>query len=299
VPDGTLVDLEIIIVRLLPLVLLLFCTVALGGCVMKSKYEAKSAEAITLATELANLQAKHDALTIANAEQININSALSQDIERSGNDIRRLESVLSDRSAEAGAAMTEMRTEINRLQSANRELEAAVEAERIARMARVAQLQSTYDELVTNMESEIKRGEVTISELEGKLTVNMVESILFPSGSAEIKKEGQAVLKRVGDIVKEIADKDIQVEGHTDNVPISSRLQDKFASNWELSAARAATVVRFLRDSGIAGERLSAAGFGEFQPVADNKTAEGRTQNRRIQIVLVPKQRQIVKSIDN
>jgi len=165
-------------------------------------------------------------------------------------------------------------------------------------MARIAQMQSTYNELVTNMESEIKRGEVTISELEGRLTVNMVESILFPSGSAEIKKAGKAVIKRGGDIVKSINDKDIQVEGHTDNVPISPRLQEKFASNWELSAARAATVVRFLRDQGIPGERLSAVGFGEFRPVASNKNESGRAQNRRIQIVLVPQQRQIVKSIE-
>jgi len=280
------------------LTLLILVSIALGGCVSKSKYEAKQAEAIDLATELAALQAQHRQLTAENTEQINTNQALQQDIERAGNDIRRLEETLSDRNAEAGKAMTEMRGEIEQLQTTNRDLEKAVEAEKIARMARIAQMQSTYDELVSNMESEIKRGEVTISELEGKLTVNMVESILFPSGSAEIKKAGRAVINRVGDIVKSIADKDIQVEGHTDNVPISTRLQDKFASNWELSAARAATVVRLLRDQGIPGERLSAVGFGEFRPVASNKSEAGRAQNRRIQIVLVPQQRQIVKSID-
>lgn len=278
--------------------LLILVTIGLGGCVSKSKYEAKQAEAITLATELSTLQEQHRQLTTENAEQVSTNQALQQDLDRAGNDIRRLEATLSDRNAEAGKAMTEMRGEIEQLQTTNRELEKAVEMEKIARLARIAQMQSTYDELVANMESEIKRGEVTISELEGKLTVNMVESILFPSGSAEIKKAGRAVIKRVGDIVKSIADKDIQVEGHTDNVPISPRLQDKFASNWELSAARAATVVRLLRDQGIPGERLAAVGFGEFQPVASNKTEAGRAQNRRIQIVLVPQQRQIVKQIE-
>ena len=104
----------------------------------------------------------------------------------------------------------------------------------------------------------------------------MLYEVITPSGSAEIKKAGRAVINRVGDIVKSIADKDIQVEGHTDNVPISTRLQDKFASNWELSAARAATVVRLLRDQGIPGERLSAVGFGEFRPVASNKSEAGR-----------------------
>ena len=155
--------------------------------------------------------------------------------------------------------------------------------------ARLAQLKSTYDKLVDNMEEEISRGEITISELQGKLTVNMVERILFDSGKADIKKNGLAVLKRVGDVLKEASDKDIRVEGHTDNVPISSRLKDVFPSNWELSTARATNVVRFLqKDVGISGSALAACGYGEFRPVADNATAEGRAQNRRIQIVLVP-----------
>ena len=112
------------------------------------------------------------------------------------------------------------------------------------------------------------------------------------------KQAGLAVLQRVADIVIDIEDKNIQVEGHTDNVAISPRLQDKFASNWELSAARAATVVRFLRDANIPGERLSAVGFGPFKPVADNTTVDGRAQNRRIQIVLVPQKRAIVREMN-
>ncbi len=93
----------------------------------------------------------------------------------------------------------------------------------------------------------------------------------------------------MGDILKGVTDKEVRVEGHTDNVPISSRLKDVFPSNWELSTARATNVVHFLQDQvGIPGERLSTCGFGQFRPVAENETAEGRAQNRRIQIVLVP-----------
>ncbi len=194
--------------------------------------------------------------------------------------------------------MAEMRQEIDRLEAENRELQLAVESERIARQARIAQMQSTYNELVEKMEAEIERGEITISELQGKLTVNMVEEILFASGSATIKDAGLKVLARVSDIVKDVEDKDIQVEGHTDNVPISSRLKDKFPSNWELSTARAATVVRFLRDQGVPGEKLAAVGYGPFQPVASNDTAEGRAKNRRIQIVLVPAQGRIKTELD-
>ena len=276
----------------------LILALILGGCVKQSTFDQKSAEADQLATELTALEAQHTTLSEELATLKLNNGALNEDIERAGNDIKRLESVLSERSAETGKAMAEMREEIDRLMLVNRELEQQVDKEKVARLARIAQMQSTYNELVDKMESEIKRGEITISELEGRLTVNMVDRILFASGSADIKQAGLAVLQRVADIVKDIENKNIQVEGHTDNVAISSRLKDKFFSNWELSAARAATVVRFLRDANIPGERLSAVGFGPFKPVADNKTAEGRAQNRRIQIVLVPQKQAIVKGMN-
>lgn len=281
---------------------ILILAITLSGCVAKSKLEAKTAEANQLATDLTDLKAQHEELSqnfaqlqTENDELKNSNRSLNEDIARAGDAIKRLEAVISDRDAETGAAMAEMREEIDRLMSANRGLELAVEKEKIARLARIAQMQSTYNELVGKMESEIKRGEITISELKGRLTVNMVNEILFPSGSAEIKEEGMAVLQRVADVVKEVEDKDISVEGHTDNVAISSRLKDKFASNWELSAARAATVVRALREANIPGERLSAVGYGPFRPVADNSTREGRAQNRRIQIVLIPQRTQEIE----
>jgi chemotaxis protein MotB len=283
---------------------ILILALTLGGCVKKSTFDQKSAEAEQLSTAMNELTARHALLNekFTTLQETNdalktSNRALNEDIGRAGDDIKRLENVLSKRSTETGKAMTEMRQEIDRLMLANRELEHEVDKEKVARLARIAQMQSTYNELVDKMESEIKRGEITISELEGRLTVNMVDRILFASGSADIKQEGLAVLQRVADIVNDIKDKDIQVEGHTDNVKISERLQVKFASNWELSAARAATVVRFLRDAGIPGERLSAVGFGPFKPVASNKAVEGRAQNRRIQIVLVPQKRAIVKEL--
>ncbi len=141
--------------------------------------------------------------------------------------------------------------------------------------------------MVGKLEEEIERGEVKISELKGKLTVNVVDRILFDSGKADLKQDGLKVLQRIGDILKTAADKNIQVEGHTDNVPISGSLTQKYPSNWELSMARAATVLHFLQDkANISGERLSAVGYGEYQPIATNSTAEGRALNRRIQIVL-------------
>ena len=153
----------------------------------------------------------------------------------------------------------------------------------------IARLKSTYDELVASMEKEIEEGQVTITQLADRLSVSMVDKILFPSGEAEITPEGLKVLERVGKILKNTQDKMIRVEGHTDNVPIHPNLQDKFATNWELSTARATNVVRFLQDKvGIKGIRLQAVGMSEYQPVASNGTAGGRSQNRRIEIILLP-----------
>jgi chemotaxis protein MotB len=141
---------------------------------------------------------------------------------------------------------------------------------------------------VSELKQEIKEGEVQITQLKDKLTVNMVDKILFDSGSAVIKKNGEKVLDRVAGILKGVADRQIKVEGHTDNVPISSRLAEKFPSNWELSTARATTVVRYLQGRGVNPGVLSAEGYAEFHPVAPNETDAGKAANRRIEIVLIP-----------
>jgi chemotaxis protein MotB len=292
--------------------LLLATSLLAAGCVSKSTYQRKVDEAALLEETVRGLETDYQQLVkqkealVAGNDQLNRqltdamekSSNLQQDLLRARADLDRLEMVLSARSEETGKAMAEMRQTIDRLQAENQDLAHQVEQERIAREARIAQMKSTYDELVQKMETEIQRGEITISELQGKLTVNMVDRILFDSGKADIKPAGLEVLKRVGDILKEVADKDIRVEGHTDNVPISPRLQQSFPSNWELSTARATNVVHFLQDRiGIAGERLSACGFSQYSPVAANDTPEERAQNRRIQIELVPLEAKVVKPL--
>lgn len=293
--------------------LLLATALLVSGCVSKATHQGKVDEAFQLSETVRSLEfdyqqlARHKDTLIASNDELNRqltaalerSSNLQQDLLRARADIDRLEKVLSARSEESGKAMAEMRRTIDHLQAENQELGHQVDQERIAREARIAQMKSTYDELVQKMESEIQRGEITISELQGKLTVNMVERILFDSGKADIKPAGLEVLKRVGDILKEVADKNIRVEGHTDNVPISPRLQQTFPSNWELSTARATNVVHFLQDRiGIPGERLSASGFSQYSPVAANDTPEGRAQNRRIQIELAPIEAKVVKPLE-
>src|SRR5207253_3364522 len=104
-----------------------------------------------------------------------------------------------------------------------------------------------------------------------------------------IKPGGAAALRKVAAILRTVKDKQILVEGHTDAVDIKGELAKTYATNWELSAARATTVVRFLEDAGVDPSNLGAAGFSKFRPVADNTTESGKSQNRRIEIVLTPK----------
>jgi chemotaxis protein MotB len=143
--------------------------------------------------------------------------------------------------------------------------------------------QSLEDEMRKALESK----EVTISELRGKLTVNILDRILFDSGEAELKPEGQKILEKIAGVLVQHTNRQVHVIGHTDDVPI----RRKFASNWELSTARATAAVRFLQEkAGVDPRRLGAVGHGEFHPVAPNTTAEGRAKNRRIEVVILPQE---------
>jgi chemotaxis protein MotB len=131
----------------------------------------------------------------------------------------------------------------------------------------------------------IASGKLRVRIVRGRMVVELSENILFDSGKSELKKEGTAALQEVAGVLSSIPDREFQIAGHTDNVPIKSA---KFPSNWGLSTARAVTVARSLASQGVPANRLSAAGYAESQPVASNDTPEGRAQNRRIEIVLMP-----------
>ncbi|UCF70225.1 MAG: OmpA family protein [candidate division WOR-3 bacterium] len=169
------------------------------------------------------------------------------------------------------------------------ELEARVAEVSQEKEEEIDRLKGTYDALVADMKSEIELGQIKITQLADRLSVSMVDKILFPSGEAEITAEGLEILDRVGKVLKDAEGKVIRVEGHTDNVPIHPNLQKKFPTNWELSTARATNVVRFLQDEvGIKGTRLQVIGMSEYHPVASNANVAGRSQNRRIEITLLP-----------
>jgi len=139
--------------------------------------------------------------------------------------------------------------------------------------------------LEDEMRSDLESRDVTISNLQGRLTVNILDRVMFNSGEAVVKPDGEAVLRKIVSLLAGHPELKIHVIGHTDNVPIRGR----FASNWELSTARALAAVHFLTEkAGVDPRRVGAVGYGEYRPIADNSTAEGRARNRRIAITILP-----------
>ncbi|MBA5851405.1 flagellar motor protein MotB [Clostridium sp. cel8] len=127
-------------------------------------------------------------------------------------------------------------------------------------------------------------GSVSTNIDERGLVVSINDTLFFDTGKAEIKPEIKTKLKEIGKIINELGNS-IRVEGHTDNVPISN---NKYSSNWQLSAIRAANVVQFLQDEvGVKPEKLSVGGYGEYKPVAANSTDVGRAKNRRVDIIIL------------
>ncbi len=147
-------------------------------------------------------------------------------------------------------------------------------------------LKSAYDALEQSLSKEIGEKKVTLGIEEKGLVITFVDSVLFDSGKAELRSQSHGTLEKVASVCRRIvADREIGVEGHTDNQPIK---YSGWKSNWELSSARATSVLHYLVKGGISPERLSATGYGQYRPVETNKTAVGRQKNRRVEIVILP-----------
>jgi len=143
--------------------------------------------------------------------------------------------------------------------------------------------------LENEMRADLESKDVTISNLQGKLTVNILDRVMFDSGEAILKPAGESVMRKIAAILAGHPQLKIHVIGHTDNVPIRPEARNRFASNWELSTARALAAVHFLTEkAGVDPRRVGAIGYGEYRPLADNATAEGRARNRRIAITILP-----------
>jgi chemotaxis protein MotB len=299
--------------------LVVLLATGLSACsVMQSTYQKKVDEADTLTKRLAALQKKYDDLAAENGALKVRNERLIADLsgmtlqkdklttdlayvtgqrDKAAADKEEVDRILQAKSDTLSQNIFELRKKVSELEAENGKLrernaglQQEVETLKKAKEEQVQKVSSTYENLLEKMKLEISKGQVTISELKGKLTVNMVDSILFDSGKAEVKEGGLEILGKVVSILKDVDDKSIRIEGHTDNVQIVGALAKRYPTNWELSAARAINVGRYLQDQGIDPGQLAAVAYGEWKPVATNDTAEGKARNRRIEINLVPKE---------
>lgn len=200
------------------------------------------------------------------------------------NDSTALVGQLKERLEKLGQNVDKLSTERGQLQAGLTDAKARLEELRKQKAAAEARLQ-IFRNLVDKLRAMIDAGQLKVITREGRMLIALPDDVLFDSGKAEVKPQGQEALAKVAQVLSTIAERRFLVAGHTDNVPIRS---GRYRSNWDLSAARAIEVTLFLVAKGMKPQALAAAGFGEFDPIAQNDTPEHRTQNRRIEIVLQP-----------
>lgn len=223
-------------------------------------------------------------------------AVLAEELEKSKQRVSALTSELAALGEEAARLKQEREQVAASLDEARRQLKAEeaakakLEQERAAKEAEIQRLTKTHDDLAKSLQDEITKGDIKLKQVRDRLTINMVDRVLFDSGQAQVKPAGLKVLKQVSDVLKRVTDKQIRIEGHTDNVPIGVKLREKFPTNWELSTARATSVVRYLiEEGGIDRAMISAGGYADTRPVESNDTDAGKAANRRIEIVLYPR----------
>jgi chemotaxis protein MotB len=198
------------------------------------------------------------------------------ELEKTREELQGLRKTADDTNAQAQRLLSGLEESKDRIEKLMKEKEEATQAQK---------------NLETQMRAALESKDVTISELQGKLTVNILDRILFDSGEAVLKPDGQAVLEQIAKVLANYPNRQIQVIGHTDNVPIRWNSKNPYQTNWELSAARAIAAVRYLSEkAGVDPRRLGAVGYGEYHPIADNSTPEGRAKNRRIALVVAPEE---------
>jgi chemotaxis protein MotB len=196
----------------------------------------------------------------------------------------------------SGSQLNKLNTDLDKNQQILRQRE--------DRLKQLESILRRQDSLLNRLHNSVKNAllgftsdELTVEMKNGKVYISMSDKLLFKSGDANVEAKGKDALKKVAEVLNKNNDVSIAIEGHTDNVPIKTAI---YKDNWDLSAARATNVVRLLSNEyGMDARKLTAAGKGEFFPVADNNTPEGKAKNRRTEIVLSPKLEELMKLIEN
>ena len=257
---------------------------------LQSEYDATVLERNQLQQDLTALQKKYDALNDSyTALEQNSSKAISDNVQKNRELLAQLD-----------AKETALTEENNRLLK----LEADMQ-ERSQRIAELEALIASKDQAMRDLKDAISNAltafegkGLTVEQRDGKVYVSMENKLLFKSGSWAIGADGRKAIEQLGTVLADNPDIAVLIEGHTDNVPFSSGGQ--IANNWDLSTKRATAIVQILNENkAINPESLTAAGRGEFAPIASNETSEGKAINRRIEVVLTPKLDEISKLLNN
>ncbi len=266
----------------------------LSACVSSSKFEEALAEKDAMRESLEGAQDEigRNKEKIKKTEQeleaARMQNALAQEeINRNQQRLKATEQELESAKMQVADIQNELMNLEARKKSLQRNL--ADSQEQMATLknieAETKRRNEIYAQFVHRLQTMIDGGQLTVSIEQGRIVINLPNNVLFNSGSANLNPEGKEALGQIAAVLSQFSDRRFQIEGHTDNRPIKSA---RFPSNWELSTSRALTVVHLLTDMNVIPENISAAGFGEFRPRADNETEEGRQLNRRIEIIMLP-----------
>lgn len=244
----------------------LLIAVLFAACVKKSTHQKALAENKRLQGELAETQKKL-------AESQASEQSLSAKIKELQGQLGVLDETTKSKEAELGKVRGEKEATMAELAELRRQKEAAEK-----RIAAYKALQDKFRRLVDT-------GRLKVVFRNGQMTLKLPSGILFPSGSADLSKDGQTAIADVVKVLMEFKDRRFIVAGHTDIEPIRT---SRFPNNWYLSTARANSVVQHMIKAGFPAKSLAASGYGEFDPIAPNDNDKNREQNRRIEIILVP-----------
>ena len=274
---------------------------SLGGCVSLGTHEEliriHSETKERLADSQLDLAMRDKELDAAKSRGVELQAALDAEQKKSAELAaakQALEGQLATAQSEQQSARGELRAtqaELAQVVKDRSALKGSVEEMKQAldelarRKAEADRRIGEYRALLDRFKALIDAGQLKVKIVDRRMVVQLQSDVLFASGSASLSKDGKVSVVEVARVLADIPGKKFQVEGHTDNVPIKT---EQFPANWELASARALTVLRAMTDGGLAADRVSAASFGDTKPAARNDTPEGKAQNRRIEIVVVP-----------
>lgn len=273
--------------------------------VSKKKYDAETARAEkekaeknALAKQLSEQQDANKKLSATNAEMKSTIAALNERINRLKDSIATLEGTAKELNNKINVLRDEKENTKRQLKSTTDQI--AAQRQRLEQLQALLDQQQEAAEALRRKIAEALKGfsssELTVKMKNGKVYISMQESLLFPSGSAVVNPKGKDALSKVAGVLNTSSDININIEGHTDSIPIHTA---KFADNWELSTARATSIAHVLIDEyNVVPAKLVASGRSEYDPIAPNSTPEGRGQNRRTEIILEPKLDELMKLME-